>query len=63
MQPVSKQGIPITDFLGLKTSNGRIATADDAQTSSLQINLAVIATGEMKSRPGLRPVTFDEDEQ
>ncbi len=62
MQPVSKAGLPITDFVGLVTNTGRIATEDDVMAAEAQVNLAATSKSEVSTRPGLRPVIFDEDE-
>ncbi len=61
MAPTSKQGAPITDFTGLFTNNGLLATGEETMASQVQINLVCVAPGELGSRPGLRPVEFDED--
>lgn len=59
--PVSRSGVPITDFMGLMTNGGRIASAEDAMMAEAQINLTCTAPMELASRPGLRLVTFDEE--
>lgn len=63
MAPNSKSGVPITDFMGLVTNQGNIATDEAAMTSAKQVNLRCVATGEISTRPGLRPVEFDEDSE
>lgn len=63
MAPVSRQGVPVLDFMGLVTNVGRIATEQTAMASSALINLTALAPGELSTRPGLRPVSFDEDEE
>lgn len=62
MQPVSRQGVAQTDFQGLVTNTGRVATQDDVMAAEAQVNLAGTSVSEVASRPGLRPVQFDEDE-
>lgn len=61
MQPAAKGGIPITDFAGLVTNTGAIATDAVAQAAFRQVNICCTSTGEITSRPGLRPCVFDED--
>ena len=61
MQPVSRSGLPITDFVGLVTNTGRVATDDDVMAAEIQVNLVGTSKSEIASRPGLRPVVFDED--
>ena len=61
MNPVSRSGTPITDFLGLISNQGRIASDQGAMTALVLENLGCIAPGVMTTRPGLRPVVYDED--
>lgn len=49
--------------MGLVSNVGRIATEQTAMASSALINLTAVAPGELSTRPGLRPIRFDEDEE
>lgn len=62
-QPVSKSAAIITDFTGLKTATGRVASGDDIQTAAIQINLTSVNMGKMVTRAGIRPVQFEEDSE
>lgn len=61
MQPVARQATQINDFIGLVTNAGRSAIDQTQMASTTQVNLASVSPGELVTRPGLRPVTFDED--
>lgn len=63
MAPTSRASIMILDFLGLVSATGRMASDQAAMTAASQINLTCIAPDELTCRPGLRPVTFDEDSE
>jgi hypothetical protein len=63
MVPVSKTGAVIGDFAGLVSNSGRLATGNDVQNAATQINLACVSPNKITTRPGIRPVTFDEDEE
>lgn len=60
MSPITRGGVIITDFQGLVSNAGRMAEGS-GNASSKQVNLTCISIGEINTRPGLRPVTFDED--
>lgn len=59
--PITRGGVIVTDFQGLVSNAGRMAEGA-GNASSKQVNLVCVSIGEISSRPGIRPVTFDEDE-
>lgn len=62
MQPTSRQGVQISDFIGLITNVGTIASDAAVQAAAVQVNLVCTRPAEVATRPGLRKVSFDDEE-
>jgi hypothetical protein len=58
--PISRQETEVTDWTGLVSSAGTIAKTP--AVAAHQVNLTAAVTGELKVRPGLREVRFDNEE-
>lgn len=55
----SDEEVAIQDFQGLVVEVGPVALPPGAMVE--QVNMTNTSRGVLKSRPGLRPVTFEDD--
>lgn len=62
MAPQAKNGVVIADFIGLVTNIGAIANDEAVQAASVQENLVCTRPAEVSTRPGLRRVSFDDED-
>lgn len=60
-QPVSPAGVLITDFAGLVSNSGPEADRDSPGAARDQVNLTCPHRGELRVRPGTRPVVYDTE--
>ena len=61
-EPVSRANAVVRDYAGLLTNAGAVAADPSAGAASELVNLSPARPGELRVRPGLRPVSFDEEE-
>ncbi len=59
--PLDRSIVQISDWPGLQTNTGPMASADPGSTVE-QVNLRAIVTGELAARSGIRRVLFDEED-
>lgn len=62
MKPDPKSVAAITDWPGLYTNSGPSTGGRPPGTAEIQDNLQCTRPGELRTRPGLQPVQFDDEE-
>lgn len=60
--PVSRANAVVRDFAGLVTNAGPVAVDPNQGAMAELVNLSPARQGELTTRPGLRPVSFDDEE-
>ena len=61
-QPQSKAQTVVADFPGLMTNIGPDAPGGAPGAAEVQENLTCQRPGEMRVRPGIKPVEYDDEE-